>query len=83
MSTSAHVNSNGQAGKRDKVVIKKKPAKVRIVVSEEQRRAMIAEAAYYIAERRGFASGDEVQDWLVAESQVEIAIAAGKPPRSK
>lgn len=32
---------------------------------------MIAEAAYYIAESRGFQGGDPVQDWLTAEAQVE------------
>lgn len=32
---------------------------------------MIAEAAYYIAEKRGFQGGDEVQDWLTAETQIE------------
>ncbi len=32
---------------------------------------MIAEAAYYIAESRGFQGGDPVQDWLTAEAQIE------------
>jgi hypothetical protein len=31
---------------------------------------MIAKAAYYAAERRGFAPGFEVQDWLTAECGV-------------
>ena len=34
-----------------------------------QRRAMIAEAAYYFAERRGFAPGHELEDWLRAEAE--------------
>jgi hypothetical protein len=42
---------------------------------------MIAEAAYFIAEGRGFAGGDPTQDWLVAERQVEALIEGGKPPR--
>jgi len=34
------------------------------------RHAMIAEAAYYRAERRGFQPGHELEDWLVAESEI-------------
>ena len=33
--------------------------------------SMIAEAAYYRAERRGFEGGDPVQDWLAAEAEVD------------
>lgn len=35
---------------------------------------MIAEAAYYIALRRKFQAGHEVQDWLLAESQIDAAL---------
>ena len=35
-----------------------------------QRHAMIAEAAYYCAERRGFAAGHELEDWVQAEAQI-------------
>ena len=35
-----------------------------------QRHAMIAEAAYYCAERRGFAPGHELEDWLRAEAEI-------------
>ena len=35
-----------------------------------QRQAMIAEAAYYFAERRGFAPGHELEDWLRAEAEI-------------
>ena len=37
------------------------------------RRAMTAEAAYYRAERRGFAPGYELDDWLAAEADIERA----------
>lgn len=30
----------------------------------------IAEAAYFLAERRGFAGGDPVEDWLIAERKI-------------
>ena len=39
---------------------------------------MIEEAAFYIAERRGFAAGKELSDWLEAERAVEAMLASGK-----
>ena len=41
-----------------------------------QRRAMIAEAAYYRAERRGFEPGYELEDWYGAERDIERALGA-------
>jgi hypothetical protein len=35
------------------------------------RDARIAEAAYYRAERRGFAEGGEIEDWLAAEREID------------
>lgn len=35
------------------------------------RHAMTAEAAYYLAERRGFEPGHELEDWLGAEAQIQ------------
>jgi hypothetical protein len=40
---------------------------------DEERRAQIALAAYYRAERRGFGSDGEVDDWLQAEQEVDRA----------
>jgi Protein of unknown function (DUF2934) len=37
----------------------------------ESREARIAEAAYWRAERRGFAPGSELEDWLEAEREVD------------
>ncbi len=31
----------------------------------------IAEAAYYRAEARGFSSGNELEDWLEAEAEID------------
>jgi hypothetical protein len=39
-------------------------------MTAEQRYRMIAEAAYYIAEKRGFAPGDPSKDWVDAEAQI-------------
>jgi hypothetical protein len=40
----------------------------------QDREEMIAIAAYYLAERRGFNGGDPLQDWLVAESEIDTAV---------
>ena len=40
-------------------------------VTAEQRQVMICEAAYYIAEHRGFEAGHDVDDWLAAERQID------------
>jgi hypothetical protein len=44
-------------------------------VSADDRKEMIALAAYYRAERRKFEPGHEVEDWLAAEKEVELRIA--------
>lgn len=49
------------------------------VTDPARRHAIIAEAAYYRAERRGFAPGQELDDWLQAEA--EVARGAGRSPR--
>ena len=36
----------------------------------DPRRTAIAEAAYFRAERRGFAPGHELEDWLAAETEI-------------
>jgi hypothetical protein len=40
----------------------------------EQRQAMIAVAAYYRAEQRGFAPGCEMEDWLAAQAEVDALL---------
>lgn len=45
----------------------------------EEREQMISEAAYYRAERRGFAPGNEIEDWLHAETEVDSLIQSGGP----
>ncbi len=46
------------------------------IVEPERKWQMIAEAAYYRAEQRGFAPGGELQDWLEAEAQMEAWLRA-------
>ena len=40
-------------------------------VQAERRYRMIAEAAYYRAERRRFQNGNPIQDWLEAEREID------------
>ena len=47
----------------------------------ESREARIAEAAYWRAERRGFTAGQELDDWLAAEKEIDEDIAATQRTR--
>jgi hypothetical protein len=44
--------------------------------SVEERQRMIAEAAYYRAQQRGFNGGDTMGDWLAAEAEINAALGA-------
>ncbi len=46
-------------------------------LSESERQQMVATAAYYIAEKRGFNSGDELADWLAAEEEIAAILEQG------
>ena len=47
-------------------------------VSSEQRAFMIAEAAYFMAEKRNFEGGYAWHDWLVAETEVDRMLGRRK-----
>jgi len=44
-------------------------------VTNEEKYHLIAEAAYYHAERRSFVPGYEMEDWLNAESEIELMLS--------
>ena len=44
-------------------------------VTPEERWNMIAEAAYYIAEKRGFSDGHPAEDWRQAEAEIDAMLA--------
>jgi hypothetical protein len=48
----------------------------------EDRYRMIAEAAYYRAEQRGFTPGSELDDWLAAEIEVDALLADSGGPQA-
>lgn len=45
-------------------------------MSREERHEMIAVAAYYLAEQRGFPGGGAVDDWIAAERQIDHMLAS-------
>ena len=49
------------------------------------RQELIAAEAYYLAEKRGFAPGAELDDWLTAEAQIEARRREAQPndPRER
>lgn len=67
---------------------RKAPARAKAAISRvtpfvdpQQRAALIAETAYFRAEKRGFAPGHETEDWLSAEAEVDAKLlASAKAP---
>lgn len=53
------------------------PVVTRPAVSAEQRHHYIEVAAFYVAQRRGFAPGNPADDWAMAELEVDRLIASG------
>ena len=49
------------------------------LMSPEMRRGIIAQAAYFRAQRRDFEPGHEVDDWLAAEAEVDSALTLEAP----
>jgi hypothetical protein len=54
-----------------------KAASKKMTVTAEQHYCMVAEAAYYRAERNGFMS-DPVRDWIEAENEINAMLSGKK-----
>lgn len=55
-----------------------KTAKVsKTIISSEERHQMISEAAYYLAEKRGFQGGSPESDWFQASAEIDNMIING------
>jgi hypothetical protein len=52
------------------------PSRPSTAEAADRHRRMVAEAAYFLAQKRGFCGGDPQEDWYIAER--EIARAMGK-----
>jgi len=61
----------GEAASHDVQITDTKLEQRDIPSFSESREARIAEAAYWRAERRGFAPGHELEDWLNAEKEID------------
>ena len=46
-------------------------ATVSMSIDPDVRRQLVAAEAYFLAERRGFAAGHELEDWVAAEAAVD------------
>jgi hypothetical protein len=64
--------SSGKASRSENRIIDAHPSEH---IGPEQRRKMVAEAAYFYAEHRGFEPGHELDDWLAAEDQVTATLS--------
>lgn len=52
-------------------------------MNPEQRWRMVAEAAYYKAEKRGFQGGDSARDWIEAEAEIDAQLGAKTARKTK
>ncbi len=72
------VAAKAAAPKKAASAAPKKPAAKRAAaaksVTPEQRYRMVAEAAYFHAERHGFV-GDPTQDWIAAEAEIAALLS--------
>jgi len=53
-------------------------AKGDAALTDEQRQHYIEVAAYNFAESKGFSGGCDLENWLVAEAEVDRLLAEGK-----
>jgi hypothetical protein len=69
--TPASTPARKRAPRKSVTAAAKSATTVASFVGPETRTALIAEAAYFRAEKRGFAPGHEAEDWLSAEREVD------------
>jgi hypothetical protein len=50
---------------------RRSPAAIPERVDPDVRRQLVAAEAYFLAERRGFTAGGELEDWMAAEAMVD------------
>ena len=67
-------NKTVTTGTTRKSTKRTKPDRSLIESSPEERWQVIAVAAYHKAEKRGFAPGDELQDWVEAEKEIDTLL---------
>ena len=74
----ARPKSSATAHGETAAAVPKKPTarkkKTEAAVASADVGGMIATAAYYLAERRNFAPGHELEDWIEAEKQIKTLL---------
>ena len=65
------VEKSNTAGYKIKRKTNKQRSSTSAAAFANERHGMIAETAYYQAEKRGFQPGHEILDWLEAEKEVD------------
>lgn len=71
MATAQSTSTSKRTAKTKKPTLSKTKTTTGNFITPEQRFGMIAEAAYFMAEKRGFSGGDPNVDWLCAESEID------------
>ena len=54
------------------IVVPESDQTVSTSIDPDVRRQLVAAEAYFLAERRGFAAGHELEDWVAAEAAVDL-----------
>ena len=78
-SVSSKTSSNKSSTRRARAPAAAAPT----AVSEDERRHMIEEAAYFRAQQRGFNGGDPMDDWLAAEREINRLLPSPQQQRQE
>ncbi|MBL6991083.1 MAG: DUF2934 domain-containing protein [Bacteriovoracaceae bacterium] len=70
ITTSGSTNSKRVTSKK-RTPAASKPKQAIGAITFEQKQNMIATVAYEMAQQRGFAEGNQLEDWLAAESEID------------
>lgn len=83
-------NTPAQRPHRKRLTVKKNPPGPQAAIGPNSHRgapidahlreALIRNAAYFRAANRGFFPGQEIQDWLAAEAEIDRKLANGEMP---
>jgi hypothetical protein len=72
----SRISGTGAGSKPRRSVKQKMTQTTPMPVSDDERGRYVAEAAYFIAEQRGFVGGSAEEDWFAAEAEIERLFAS-------
>lgn len=84
--TTTTTTTAAAAAAAGKAPVVKRPVKAGAApkpATSTERESMVRMAAYFRAERRGFAPGYEIEDWLAAEAEVTASAIAAPAPKAR